>query len=157
MTHYIENLDAIDIKILRLLQNNSRLTTKELASSVHLSTTPVYERVRRLEQDGYITRYVALLDQEKLKFGFTVFAYVKLSKQTRMAGDSVIELVNKFPEITECYTVTGEYDFLLKVVVPDMEKYRHLVLDVIGNIDAISSVQSSFVMAEIKRTTALPI
>lgn len=157
MTHLIETLDEIDIRILRLLQENSRMTTKELAATVHLSTTPVYERVKRLEQEGYIRRYVAILDQAKMKFGFTVFAYIKLTRQIRSGAESVIRLVEKFPEITECYTVTGEYDYLLKIIVPDMETYRHLVLDVIGNTDAISSVISSFVMSEIKRTTALPI
>lgn len=153
----MENLDSIDIKLLKLLQANSRLTTKELAQEVGLSISPVYERVKRLESDGYIERYVALLNPEKLNLSFIAYVAVKLTKQSNEDAEKFIKVVRKVAEVTECYSVAGRYDFLMKVYAPDMNYYRNFVLDLLGNIDAIGNIESTFVMAEVKQTTSLPL
>lgn len=153
----METLDIIDIKLLKLLQGNSRLTTKELAMEVGLSISPVYERVKRLESDGYISRYVALLNPEKLNLGFIAYVAVKLSKQTNEGASEFINVVHKIAEVTECYSVAGRYDFLMKVYAPDMDYYRTFVLDVLGRINSVGNIESTFVMAEVKHTTTLPL
>lgn len=153
----METLDSIDIKLLKLLQGNSRLTTKELASEVGLSISPVYERVKRLENEGYIDRYVALLNPEKLNLGFIAYVAVKLSKQTIEGSEEFVNIVQDIPEVTECYGVAGKFDFLMKVYAPDMNYYRRLVLDVLGRIATIGNIESTFVMSEVKQTTALPL
>lgn len=153
----MENLDTIDIKLLKLLQGNSRLTTKELAMEVGLSISPVYERVKRLENEGYIERYVALLTPEKLNLGFIAYVSVKLSKQNSEGAQEFVKVIQAIPEVTECYSVVGRYDFLMKVYAPDMNYYRTLVLDVLGDIASLGNIESTFVMAEVKHTTALPL
>ena len=153
----MENLDAIDIKLLKLLQENSRLTTKELSQEVGLSISPVYERVKRLENEGYIERYVAMLNPEKLNLGLMAFISVKLSKQSNEGADEFINVIRNIAEVTECYSMAGTFDFLLKVYAPDMQYYRTFVLDVLGTIESIGNVMSTFVMSEIKHTTALPL
>lgn len=153
----METLDIIDLKLLKLLQNNSRLTTKELASEVGLSISPVYERVKRLENEGYIDRYVALLNPKKLNLGFIAYVTVKLSKQTNQGASDFVNVVQQIAEVTECYSVAGRFDYLMKVYAPTMEYYRSFVLDVLGGIDSIGNIESTFVMAEVKHTTALPL
>lgn len=154
---YMETLDSIDIKLLKLLQGNSRLTTKELAGEVGLSISPVYERVKRLENEGYIERYVALLDPEKLNLSLIAYVSIKLSKQSNEGSSEFVRVVREIAEVTECYSVAGRYDFLMKVYAPDMNYYRSFVLDVLGGIDSIGNIESTFVMAEVKQTTALPL
>lgn len=153
----METLDSIDIKLLRLLQGNSRLTTKELSHEVGLSISPVYERVKRLESEGYISRYVALLDPNKLNLGFIVFVAVKLSKQTKEGAQELINAVHDISEVTECYSTAGSYDYLLKVYAPNIQYYRTFVLDILGGIDSVDHVVSTFVMSQVKQTTALPL
>lgn len=153
----METLDAIDIKLLKLLQENSRLTTKELSVEVGLSISPVYERVKRLENEGYIERYVAILNPEKLNLGLIAYVSVKLSKQSTRGMDDFVKLVQNIPEVTECYSVAGNADFLMKIYAPNMRYYRIFVLDVLGGIDAICNIESTFVMAEVKQTTTLPL
>ncbi|MBR1707072.1 MAG: Lrp/AsnC family transcriptional regulator [Bacteroidales bacterium] len=148
-------LDDIDLRILQSLQENARLTTKELAAKVHLSTTPVFERLKRLERNGYIRKYVAILDAEKLGRGFTVFCSVKLKQMTREVARAFISVIKDIPQVAECYNISGEYDYLLKIQAPDMRYYNEFILNVLGTIDAIGSTLSSFVMDEIKNTHAL--
>ena len=148
-------LDAIDLQILRALQENARLTTKELAGRVNLSTTPVFERMKRLEREGFIKQYVAVLDAEKLGRGFTVFCSVKLKQMSRGVARDFISVVRDIPQVAECYNISGEYDYLLKIQAPDMKYYNEFIINVLGNIDAIGSILSSFVMDEIKNTHAL--
>lgn len=152
----IEKLDEIDIKLLRLLQENARLTTKELSDKVNLSTTPVFERVKRLEREGYIMKYVAILDPEKLNRGFTVFCSVKLVKLNREIALNFTKTVKEIPQVSECYNISGEYDYLLKINVPNMKSYHELILNVLGRIENLGSISSMFVMEEIKNTL-LPI
>lgn len=148
-------LDSVDLQILRALQENARLTTKELAARVNLSTTPVFERLKRLEKNGFIKKYVAVLDAGKLGRGFTVFCSVKLKQMNRTVARDFISVIKDIPQVAECYNISGEYDYLLKIQAPDMTYYNEFIINVLGNIDAIGSILSSFVMAEIKNTHAL--
>lgn len=148
-------LDSTDLQILRALQENARLTTKELAARVNLSTTPVFERMKRLEKDGYIKKYVAVLDAEKLGRGFTVYCSVKLKQMNQGVARDFISVIRDIPQVAECYNISGEYDYLLKIQAPDMKYYNEFIINVLGNIDAIGSILSSFVMNEIKNTHGL--
>ena len=148
-------MDNIDLQILRALQENARLTTKELAAQVHLSTTPVFERMKRLEREGFILKYVAVLDAGKLGRGFTVFCSVKLKQMTRSVARNFISVIKDIPQVIECYNISGEYDYLLKIQASDMKYYNEFIINVLGNIDSIGSILSSFVMDEIKNTHAL--
>lgn len=148
-------MDNVDLQILRALQENARLTTKELAAQVHLSTTPVFERMKRLEREGFILKYAAVLDAGKLGRGFTVFCSVKLKQMTRSVARNFISVIKDIPQVAECYNISGEYDYLLKIQATDMKYYNEFIINVLGNIDSIGSVLSSFVMDEIKNTHAL--
>ena len=148
-------LDSTDLDILRLLQENARLTTKELAARVNLSTTPVFERLKRLERSGFIRKYVAVLDAEKLHLGFVVFCSVKLKQMNRDIARTFIYIIKDIPQVAECYNVSGEYDYLLKIHAPDMKYYNEFIINVLGTIDSIGSILSTFVMDEIKNTHAL--
>lgn len=152
-----EVLDAVDMEILRALQKNARLTTKELAAMVNLSTTPVFERVKRLEQRGYIKGYVAVLDAEKLGRGFVVFCSVKMRRIGREIAEDFARVVRSIPEVTECYNISGSYDYLLKIHAPNMKYYQEFVLNILGNIDHLGSLESTFVMDEIKHDFGLHI
>lgn len=145
-----EKLDQTDLSILRTLQENARLTTKELAQRVNLSTTPVFERMKRLERDGYIKRYIAVLDAEKLNQGFIVFCNVKLRTLNRDIARDFVRVVQDIPEVTECYNISGNYDYLLKVHAPNMKYYQEFVINVLGTISALGSLESTFVMEEVK-------
>ena len=148
-------LDSTDIDILRCLQQNARLTTKELAARVHLSTTPVFERLKRLERNGFIKKYVAVLDAEKLHMGFVIYCSVKLKQMNREVARTFVSIIKDIPQVAECYNVSGEYDYLLKIHAPDMKYYNEFILNVLGTIDSIGSILSTFVMDEIKNTHAL--
>lgn len=150
-------LDAVDMEILRALQKNARLTTKELAAMVNLSTTPVFERVKRLEQRGYVKGYVAVLDAEKLGRGFVVFCSVKMRRIGREIAEDFSRVVRSIPEVTECYNISGSYDYLLKIHAPNMKYYQEFVLNILGNIDHLGSLESTFVMDEIKHDFGLHI
>ena len=148
-------LDQTDLQILRALQENARLTTKELAARVNLSTTPVFDRLKRLERSGFIRKYVAVLDAEKLGRGFTVFCSVKLKQMSREVARDFISVIKDIPQVAECYNISGEYDYMLKIQAPDMKYYNEFIINVLGTIDSIGSILSSFVMAEIKNTHGL--
>lgn len=151
----MERLDALDIQILRALQQNARLSVKELAAQVNRSSTPVYERLRRLESGGYIKKYTAVLDAEKLNQGFIVFCNVKLNRITHQFTEYFSARVLEIPQVSECYNISGNYDFLLKIHAPDMKYYREFVLNVLGTIDNVGSVESMFVMDVVKCDYAL--
>ncbi|MBQ7361972.1 MAG: Lrp/AsnC family transcriptional regulator [Bacteroidaceae bacterium] len=146
----MEKLDKVDLQILRTLQSNARLTTKELAARVSLSSTPVFERLKRLEANGYIKKYIAVLDAEKLNQGFIVFCNVKMSKLSKEIAQEFSEIIKNIPEVTECYNISGSFDFLLKIHAPDMKYYQQFVLNVLGTIKYLGSLESTFVMDEIK-------
>ena len=141
-----DKLDKVDLQILRTLQENARLTTKELAARVSLSSTPVFERLKRLESGGYI----AVLDAEKLNQGFVVFCSVKLRRLNRDIAAEFTRIIQDIPEVTECYNISGSYDYLLKIHAPNMKYYQEFILNVLGTIDSLGSLESTFVMAEVK-------
>lgn len=146
-----EKLDKTDLQILRTLQENARLTTKELAARVNLSSTPVFERLKRLESNGYIKKYVAVLDAEKLNQGFVVFCKVKMQRMNYDIAVAFARIVGEIPEVTECYNISGSFDYLLKVHAPDMKYYQGFVLNVLGRIENLGSVESVFVMDTVKQ------
>lgn len=150
-------IDATDILILKALQENARLTTKELAAKVNLSTTPVFERLKRLEKAGYVTKYVAILNAGLLGQGFVVYCSVKLRRMSKEIANDFVAKVRDIPEVTECYNISGEYDYLLKIHSPDMKYYQEFLINVLGGIDSLGSVQSWFVMDEIKQDTGIPL
>lgn len=143
-------LDETDKAILRTLQQNARLTTKELALKVHLSTTPVYERVKRLERQGFIKQYVTILDANKLEKGFAVFCSVKLRRLNSAHAIEFMELIKGLPEVTECYNISGSFDYMLRVQTPSMKHYQQFLLNVLGRHENIASLESTFVMEEVK-------
>ena len=146
-----ETLDQTDLQILKTLQKNSKLTTKELADAVHLTPTPVFERQKRLERQGYIKKYVAVLDPEKLGQGLLVFCKVKLKQINHEIADAFTHRILRIPEVTECYNTSGAYDYLLKVRACDMKQYQQFILTKLGEIDSVASIESTFVMSEIKQ------
>lgn len=143
-------LDEKDIDILRALQQNARLTNKELASKVHLSTTPTFERVKRLERTGFIKQYATILDAAKLNKGFAVFCSVKLRRLNSEMALDFCEMIKEIPEVTECYNISGSFDYLLRIQAPDMKYYQQFLLNVIGRHENISTIESTFVMEEVK-------
>nr|WP_315195140.1 Lrp/AsnC family transcriptional regulator [uncultured Flavobacterium sp.] len=153
----MENIDTIDLAILKQLQNNSNINIKELASKINLTPTPVYERIKRLERDGYIMKYVALLDKQKLKKGMIVFCNVRLKEHAKNVGANFVKDIVALPEIIECYNIAGDYDFMLKILVADMASYQDFVMHKLSTIENIGNTNSIFVMGEIKHSTALPI
>ena len=146
-----EILDETDKQILKTLQKNAKLTTKELAEAVNLSPTPVFERQKRLEKKGYIKKYVAVLDPEKLGLGLLVFCKVKLKQINHEIADSFVRQILLIPEVTECYDTSGAYDYLLKVRARDMKQYQEFVLNKLGEIESLASIESTFVMSEEKQ------
>lgn len=153
----METLDKIDILILRTLQHNARLTTKELAAEVHLSTTPVFERQKRLERQGYIKKYIAILDAKKLNQGFVVYCNVKLRRMNRDIAMDFVERIREVPQVTECYNISGNFDYLLKIHAHDMKSYQEFILNVLGAIESVGSIESTFVMDEIKHEHSINI
>ena len=153
----MESLDHIDLQILRTLQDNARLTTKELAARVHLSTTPVFERLKRLEAQGYIKKYIAVLDAENLNRGFLVFCRVKLRRLNKEIAEEFTGIIREIPEVTECYNISGSYDYLLKIHAPDMKYYQEFLLNVLGTIESLGSMESTFVMDEVKQVYGIQV
>lgn len=143
-------LDEKDKEILRALQENARLNNKELAARVHLSTTPVFERVKRLERLGFIQKYATILSAQKLNKGFTVFCSVKLRQLNSDRALAFCDMVKDIPEVTECYNISGSFDYMLRVQSPDMRYYQQFLLNVLGHHDNIASLESTFVMEEVK-------
>ena len=150
-----ELLDEIDLQILKTLQKNAKLTTKELAEAVHLTPTPVFERQKRLEKHGYIKKYVAVLDPEKLGQGLQVYCKVKLKQINHEIADAFVRKIQRIPEVTECYNTSGSYDYLLKVRAHDMKQYQEFVLNKLGEIESLASIESTFVMSEVKQNSGI--
>ncbi len=147
----VDVLDEIDLQILRTLQKNAKMTTKELADAVHLTPTPVFERQKRLERQGYIKKYVAVIDPDKLNQSLLVFCKVKMSQINNKIATGFSRQIQRIPEVTECYNTSGAYDYLLKVRAADMKQYQEFVLNKLGTIENVASVESTFVMDEIKQ------
>ncbi|MBR1576162.1 MAG: Lrp/AsnC family transcriptional regulator [Bacteroidales bacterium] len=151
-----ESLDRTDLQILHILQENARITVKDLALKVHLSPTPVFDRLHRLEKEGYIRRYTTLLDAAKLGRGFIVFCSVRLRRMGKDIAHDFVSRIQGIPEVAECYNISGEFDYLLKIYAPDMQYYNDFIINTLGTIESLGSIQSSFVMNEIKSSCGLP-
>ncbi len=150
-------LDNTDRRIIDLLQSDAKLTNKEVAAQLNMTTTPVYERIKRMEEDGYIRKYVALADKDKLGLSILAFCNVSLKEHARDYLLNFETQVRSLPEVIECYHIAGLFDYLLKVVVPDMPAYHDFIVKKLATFDYIGNVQSMFVMTEIKYSTKLPV
>ena len=149
--------DKTDLLLLKTLQENGRISIKELAQRVHLSPTPVFDRVRRLEASGVIERYTTVLNAAKLGQGFLVFCSVKLRRMGKDIAHDFVERIKDIPEVAECYNISGEFDYLLKIYAPDMQYYNEFCINVLGTIESLGSIQSSFVMNPVKTSVGLPL
>ena len=147
--------DAKDMSILRLLQENARITVKEIGDKVHLSTTPVHERIKRMEEAGVIKQYATLVDHSKVKKGLMVICYVSLKQHNKNAGTKFIKAIHELNEVIECYNISGEFDFMLKVVAENMDAYYDFHVNKLSQIENMGHVQSVFVMGIIKQTHQL--
>jgi len=150
-------LDEIDKKILRLLQSNSQFTLKDIANSINLSLTPVHDRVKRLEKEGYIEKYATILNKKKTGNNLTVYCHVTLVKQTIDLSGAFNEAIASFPEVQECHFISGSFDYMLKVILPDMESYYHFHQKKLSVLPSVALISSFFVIAEVKSTTDVPI
>ncbi|MDT0606825.1 Lrp/AsnC family transcriptional regulator [Croceitalea rosinachiae] len=153
----ITDLDAIDRAILKILEKDAKTIAKSIAEHLNLTKTPVYERIKRLEQDGYIKNYVAVINKEKVESSITVFSFISLEAQKGPMMDDFLELVNQFPEVVECFVVGGEFDFLLKVIVKNLDAYYNFAKTKIATLPNIGAVKSAFVLKEVKDEIAFPL
>ena len=157
MSRKLSDLDRIDRQILRILQHRGRIPNVELARDVHLSPTPCLERVRRLENDGFIKKYVALVDPIKLDLGLSAFIQVALTKTSTRDLAEFGEQMKRLPEVSECHMVGGGFDYLIKIRVPDMQGYKHFLGEKLAAIDLVSQTHTYVVIEEVKSETALSV
>jgi len=148
-------LDEKDRLILRLLQENAKITVREIATKIHLSTTPVHERIKRMEDAGVILQYAALVNHAKVKKGLMVICYVSLKEHSKKSGAKFIKTINELAEVIECYNISGEFDFMLKVVAESMDAYYDFHVNKLGQLENIGHMQSTFVMGVVKQTHLL--
>ncbi len=151
------SLDATDIKIVTQLQNDGRMSLADLAAKVGLSPSPCLRRVRLLEKAGVITRYVAVLDQRAVGLPVSVFISVKLEKQKQDLLDKFAKTIARWPEVLECYLMTGPRDYWLRVVVPDLAAYERFLKTKLTRLEGIASIESSFALEQVKYTNVLPV
>jgi Lrp/AsnC family transcriptional regulator, leucine-responsive regulatory protein len=150
-------LDAIDQRIVGELQDNARLTNVDLAARVGLSPSPCLARVRALEQSGVIARYVTLLDPAKLGLNVSMFIQVSLEKQIEPALEMFQAAINSYPEVMECYLMTGDSDYLLRVIVPDMQALEKFIVGRLSKTPGVANIRSSLALKQVKYKTALPL
>ena len=151
------SLDKTDLMILNLLQNNAHLTIKEIAAAVNMSLTPVHERIKKMEIEGVIEKYVTLLDKKKLGKSLIVYCNITLTKQAADDFKTFNEAVDLLPEVVECSVVSGTFDYILKVILADMDAYYLFHQNKLATIKCVSQINSFFVMNEVKYSTALPL
>ena len=150
-------LDETDIKLLKLLQQDSSMTVKELAERIHLSPTPTFERQKRLERGGYIKKYSAVVDHHRMGHDVIVLCNIRLKQHTHDLIQQFMDKVQNIDRITECYNTTGDYDFQIKVYAHDMKEYQDFMLNTLGNIDCIGSLNSIIVIGEVKDSHCIPV
>ena len=148
-------IDETDVKLLALLQSDCKKTTAAYAQQLHLSTTAVYERIKRLEKSGVVANYVALIDRQKVDKAYTVLCHIKLMQHIKEFVLKFEREVLKLDEVVECYHISGDYDYILKIHVSNMEAYREFMVTKLTAISNIGSTQSSFVINEVKHTTVI--
>ena len=149
------NLDAVDRKILAQLQTDGRMSLSDLAGKVGLSPSPCLRRVRILEREGVISRYVAVLDQRAVGLPVSVFVSIKLERQKQDALDQFAKAIARWPEVLECYLMTGPRDYWLRVVVPDLAAYERFVKQKLTRLDGVASIESSFALEQVKYSNVL--
>ena len=150
-------LDSTDRKLLSLLQSDSKQTNKELSLKLNLSVTAVYERIKKLEREGIIDKYVVLVNRSKVEKGFVVFCHLKLVQHTKEFISKFESEVVQLKEVLECHHVSGDYDYILKIVVKDMEAYREFLVTKLTTLEHIGSTHSTFMISEVKNTTTVAI
>ena len=150
-------LDPVDLKILRHLQDDGRMSINDLAGKVGLSPSPCLRRVRILEKAGVITRYVAVLDQRAVGLPVSVFISIKLERQKEDLLDKFAKTIARWPEVLECYLMTGPRDYWLRVVVPDLAAYERFLKEKLTRLDGVASIESSFALEQVKYSSVLPV
>ena len=150
-------IDLTDLQILDILQKDAKMTHKEIGALLNLSTTAVYERVKRLERNDYIKGYAAIINKQSLGLNLSAFCYVTLTSHNKKYLQAFQEEVIKLNEVSECYHIAGQYDYMLKVTVQNMAAYRDFIVNKLTILEHISSTQTVFVMDEIKSETAIPL
>jgi Lrp/AsnC family transcriptional regulator len=150
-------LDAVDLKILTLMQKDASLSTAEIADRVGVSQSPCWRRIQRLREEGYIKATVAIIDRQKLGFAMQIFAQVKMSRLTDEARAEFVRQVESIPEIVECYTVFGEMDVMMKVLAPDVLWYQEFIFSVIMKLPGVEDIRSIVTLQEAKATTSIPL
>jgi Lrp/AsnC family leucine-responsive transcriptional regulator len=153
----MSGLDSVDIEILKLLQKDASQTSKEISYKLNKSIATIHERVRRLKEQGYIQRIAAILDKKKINKSLIAFSHVLLNNHT---ADTLLKFeqeVAKFPEVMECFQMTGTFDFLLRIATSDMDEYHHFYRNKLAALPNITTVQSFFVLSETKSDTAYPL
>jgi Lrp/AsnC family leucine-responsive transcriptional regulator len=150
-------MDAIDLRILERLQHDARISNVELARAVNLSPSPCLARVRALEKAGTIERYVTLLDPKRLGLTVSVLVQVTLEKQIEPALETFEKAVRERPEVMECYLMTGDADYLLRVLVPDVPAFERFILEFLSRVPGVGNIKSSFALKQVKYQTALPL
>lgn len=153
----MHNLDKIDQQILMLLQQNSKVNIKEIALKVGLTTTPTYDRIKRLEKAGIITRYVAELNKEKVGLDLVVFCQVTLQVHSKKLITQFENAVEKMPEVIGCFHIAGNFDYLLKIVTPNIKSYQFFLKNKLSVLESVANVQSNFVMSTVKENSMLHI
>jgi Lrp/AsnC family leucine-responsive transcriptional regulator len=148
-------LDSIDKKLINLLQNDSKQTTKQLSLQLNLSVTAVYERIKKLENQKVIQKYVAIISKHKIEKSFLVFCHIKLIQHSKEYVSTFESEVLKLEEVSECYHVSGDYDYILKIFVKDMDAYRDFMVTKLTAIKYIGSTHSTFAIEEVKNTSAI--
>ncbi len=149
------SLDEKDMAILRLLQEDAKITVREISNKIHLSPTPVHDRIKRMEESGVIKQYVALIDHTKVKRSLMVICYVSLKQHNKKAGAAFIKAIQELHEVIECYNISGAFDFMLKVAVENMDAYYNFHVNKLSQIDNVGQTQSAFIMGILKQTHKL--
>lgn len=151
------DLDATHIRILRELQEDAKLTNVTLANRVHLSPSPCLARVNALEKSGVIDRYVTLLNPLAVGLGVSVFIHVRLERQVEDALEAFESAMHRYPEVMECYLMTGESDYMIRVVLKDVQALEHFIVNELSQIPGVANIRSSFSLKQVKYKTALPL
>lgn len=149
-------LDEIDRRILALLQGNAKMNIKEMAATLNMTKTPVYERIKRLENEGAIKQYVALVNPKNISPSITVFCSVSLDVQKIEELHQFNDAISNVKEVVECYLMGGAFDYQLKIIVKDLEAYHHFSSAILASLPNVSQIKSAFVLHEVKHSTAFP-
>ena len=151
------SIDKTDIRILQLLQENAQFTLKEISQKINLSMTPTHDRIKRLENEGVISKYVTILNKKMVGNPLIVYCSISLDKQQKNHFEEFEDAIKQFPEVIECSVISGSFDYMVKVVAKDMEAYNEFYQKKLSDLQSVAHISSSFVMSEVKNTTVLPL